>query len=48
MAMKFLAERLDMYLTMTGREQLTNIGSISHKKAEDKIRLRDPEFLPLF
>ena len=34
--MKLWAERLDMFLTMTGRELLTNAGSISHKKALGK------------
>ena len=36
MTMKLWTERLDMFLTMTGRELLTNAGSISHKKALEK------------
>ncbi len=36
MKMEDWAERLDMFLTMTGRELLTNAGLISHKKALGK------------
>lgn len=44
MTMKLWSERLDMFLTMTGRELLSNAGSISHKKAVNKAHQEYEKF----
>lgn len=44
MSMKVWAERLDMFLTMTGRELLSNAGTVSHSTALDKAHLEYEKF----